>query len=164
MGWDTINCTFWMAASKANKMADAAAAMLETGVASRRELAKLRGKLVWFTSCLHAVRLLTRTLNAFVGSPVTDAAWDTREALPPAVLFELRHWADTLPTQANHERPFWRLRPAQLYEQYLQGRPVVQAVLETDASVHGWGCTLKVLEGAVWVTHRTSVRWKPGEP
>eukprot|EP00961_Rhodomonas_salina_P183127 2472177-Rhodomonas_salina.1 len=107
-------------------MANAAAAMIETGVASRRELAKLLGKLV----------------------PTTDSAWDASEALPEAVLFELRHWADTLPTQADHERPFWRLQPAQLYEQYLQGLPVVQAMLETDASVHGWGCTLKVLEGS----------------
>eukprot|EP00961_Rhodomonas_salina_P075160 1008976-Rhodomonas_salina.2 len=135
-------------------------------MASRHELAKLRGKLVWFVSCLHAVRLLTRALNVFVGSPATDAAWDAREALPDAVLSELLHWATTLPTQAYHEQQFWRLLPAQLYEQYLQGRPVVQAMLETDASVHGWGCTLnlKILEGSTWVTHLTSVRWKQGEP
>eukprot|EP00961_Rhodomonas_salina_P241694 3265130-Rhodomonas_salina.1 len=110
MGWDTLWCTFWMSATKANKVATAAAEMSAAGVASRSELAKLRGKLVWFSSCLHAVRLLTRATNAFVGSPTTDAAWDLREALPEAVLLELRHWATTLPThwQADHERPFWR--------------------------------------------------------
>eukprot|EP00961_Rhodomonas_salina_P121040 1629059-Rhodomonas_salina.2 len=145
-------------------MVEAAESMVEAGVASRQELAKLLGKLVWFSACLHTVRLLTRALNAFVGSPVTDAAWDVREALPESVLVELRHWASALPTQADHELPFWRLLPAQLYEQYLQGKLVVQAMLETDASVYGWGCTLKVLEGSEWVTYRTSVLWKAGEP
>eukprot|EP00961_Rhodomonas_salina_P288102 3892981-Rhodomonas_salina.1 len=73
-------------------MAEAAASMVEAGMASRLELAKMRGKLVWFSACLHAVRLLTLALNAFVGSPATDAAWDVREALPDSVLVELRHW------------------------------------------------------------------------
>eukprot|EP00961_Rhodomonas_salina_P027644 373585-Rhodomonas_salina.1 len=85
-------------------MADAAKSMADAGVASRRELAKLRGKLVWFSACLHAVRLLTRALNAFVGSPASDAAWDVRDVLPSSVLTELRHWASALPTQADHER------------------------------------------------------------
>lgn len=74
MGWDTINCTFWMLATKANKMAAVAEAMIETGVASLQELSKLQGKLVFklFTLCLHAVLLLTRALNTFIGSPTTD--------------------------------------------------------------------------------------------
>eukprot|EP00961_Rhodomonas_salina_P176788 2383274-Rhodomonas_salina.1 len=93
-----------MPAAKANKVAMSAADIITAGVASRRELAKLRGKLVWFSSCLHAVRLLTRAVNAFVGNPTTDAAWDLREALPDADQLELRHWAATLPTQADHER------------------------------------------------------------
>eukprot|EP00961_Rhodomonas_salina_P137578 1850799-Rhodomonas_salina.1 len=145
-------------------MAASAAEMITTGLASRRELAKLRGKLTWFSSCLHSVRLLTRALNAFIGNSASDAAWDLREALPASVLFELRHWAATLLTQADHEHPFWRLRPSQLYEQYLRGREVVQACLETDASLNGWGCTLRVLVDGHWQTHVTSVRWKPGEP
>eukprot|EP00961_Rhodomonas_salina_P045533 611403-Rhodomonas_salina.1 len=46
MGWDTLRCTFWMSATKANKVATAAAELGAAGVASRRELAKLQGKLV----------------------------------------------------------------------------------------------------------------------
>eukprot|EP00961_Rhodomonas_salina_P121391 1633881-Rhodomonas_salina.1 len=101
MSWDTLNCTFWMSAVKAKKMAGVAESMVEAGVASRLELAKLLGKLVWFSLCLHAVRLLTLALNAFVGSPATNAPWDVQEALPESVLVELSHWASALPTQAS---------------------------------------------------------------
>eukprot|EP00961_Rhodomonas_salina_P113479 1526665-Rhodomonas_salina.1 len=82
MGWDTLSCTFWMSTDKANKMAASATEMVTTCVASRHELAKLRGKLTWFSSCLHAVHLLTCSLNAFIGNPASDTAWDLREALP----------------------------------------------------------------------------------
>eukprot|EP00961_Rhodomonas_salina_P231244 3123414-Rhodomonas_salina.1 len=150
MGWDTLNCTFWMSAVKANKIAGVAESMVEAGVASRLELAKLQGKLVWFSACLHAT--LRGTSEKLLSSARIRP--DRAPSLGPAT---------ALQTQADHELPFWLLQPAQLYKQYLQGKPVVQAMLETDASVYCWGCTLKVLEGSEWVTYRTSVRWKAGE-
>eukprot|EP00961_Rhodomonas_salina_P117492 1581426-Rhodomonas_salina.3 len=36
-------------------------------------------------------------------------------------------------------------------------------MLETDVSLAGWGCTLKVFEDSEWTTHCTSARWKEGE-
>ena len=123
LGWDTLKCTFWMPASKADKIASLAADAASATTSSRRDLAKIRGLLVWFAPCLPAVRLLTRSINEFIGNPESDAAWDEIALIPNSALEELRHWSTTLPSLACHERPLWTLRPAQ--------------ILELHVSVHG---------------------------
>eukprot|EP00961_Rhodomonas_salina_P072086 967806-Rhodomonas_salina.1 len=114
---------------------------------------------MWFAPTLSAVRLLTRALNAWIGSPETEREWNAVAELPASVLSELEHWATTLPTAAAHERPFWRLSNTQLFKGYRQNNPLIQAYLETDASIHGWGCILRVRVGDAWEEHSTSVIW-----
>jgi hypothetical protein len=164
LGWDTLRCTLRITAGKALKMSTLADSMAVNTGTSRRELAQLRGRLIWFSPCLYSVRLLTRALNAFIGSPANDLEWDTRVLLPDSVLEELRHWSETLATPGDHERPMWKLRPAQLHEAYLQGSSLVQAYLETDASLNGWGCTLRLLHNGLWEQQTTSVAWAGDGP
>jgi hypothetical protein len=164
LGWDTLHCTFRITTGKADKMATLAGTMADSGAASRRQLAQLRGRLNWFSSCLHSVRLLTRSINAFVGSPDTDDEWDAHVPLPPPVLRELRHWNTTLLAQREHERPMWHPRPAQLIDSYLSGNTPVTAYLEIDASTDGWGCLLRLHTDSGWQDQRTSVAWGPDDP
>jgi hypothetical protein len=164
LGWDTLHCTFWMPAAKANKLASMAADIAHAAAASRRDLAKFRGKLSWFSPCLSGVRLLTRALNAFIGNPESDMAWDLRATISDAVLDELRHWSSVLPTAADHERPLWTLRPAQVLELYKAGSPIVSVYMETDASLDGWGCLLRHHSQGSWREHRTSVPWLGHQP
>jgi hypothetical protein len=136
LGWDTVRCCFWMPAAKANALSQTATSMIDNVTASRRQLAKFRGKLTWFAPCLSGVRLLLRSINTFIGNPETDGEWDATVTLPADVICELRHWACTLPTSADHERPLWSLRPTQVLEMYHMGRSVVSVYLETDASIY----------------------------
>jgi hypothetical protein len=164
LGWDTLHCTFWMPAAKANKIASLAADVVRVAEASRRDLAQFRGKLAWFSPCLSGVRLLTRALNAFIGNPNSDAEWDMLVPVSEDVLDELQHWAAVLPTAADHERPLWTLRPAQVLDLYQAGSPIVSVYMETDASLDGWGCRLRHHSHGSWHEHRTSVPWMGHHP
>ena len=164
LGWDTLRCTFWMPVPKALKITDMAAAATMARSASRRELAQIRGRLVWFSPCLSGVRLLTRAINSFVGNPDSESEWDAVVALPDDVLAELLHWQTTLPSSACHEHPLWTLKPVQIHELYNLGRRVVSVCLETDASIYGWGCIVKYLVNDEWCEQRTSIAWEPGQP
>jgi hypothetical protein len=164
MGWDTLRCTYRIVAGKAIKMADSALDMSASCATSRRLLAQLRGKLVWFSPCLYSVRLLTRAINKMVGSPASDTEWDAHVPLPPEVVRELSHWDRTLRAQTDHERPMWRPRPEQLISSYLDGNTDVGAYLEIDASHLGWGCLLRIRTDAGWTEQRTSVAWGPDDP
>jgi hypothetical protein len=164
LGWDTLRCCFWMPAAKANHLAGVADAIVESSAASRRDLAKFRGKLSWYAPCLSGVRLLLREINAFIGNPASDTEWDAVVPVSSAALLELQHWGSVLPTAADHEKPLWTLRPAQALELYRLGCPVVSVYMETDASLDGWGCTLRVNHAGTWTDHHTSVSWAPGQP
>jgi hypothetical protein len=163
LGWDTLKCTFWMPAEKASKIAALASDVASAGSASRRHLAKIRGRLVWFSPCLPAVRLLTRSINEFIGNPETDAAWDAVAAVPAPVLRELLHWSSVLPSLACHERPLWTLRPGQILELHRVGYHVTSVYMETDASRHGWGCIIRYQLDGIWGERRTAVPWPPGQ-
>jgi hypothetical protein len=164
LGWDTIRCCFWMPAAKANALADTAQAIIIHKSASRRQLAKFRGKLMWFSPCLSGVRLLLRDINAFIGNPESDLEWDALVILPSNILNDLEHWTVTLPTVADHERPLWSLKPVQVLEMYHTGRQVVSVYMETDASIHGWGCTARFYSDGVWHERKTSVEWTTHQP
>lgn len=164
LGWDTIRCCFWMPAAKANALAETALNMALASSASRRQLAQFRGKLTWFSPCLSGVRLLLRTINTFIGNPESDSEWDAVVILPADVISDLQHWARTLPTSADHERPLWSLRPAQVLEMYRMGNPVVTIYMETDASIYGWGCFIRINMDGVWSERRTSVPWSVDQP
>jgi len=153
-----------MAPAKADKIVSLIAPVLSSRSSSRRDLAKIRGRLVWFSPCLPGVRLLTRALNSFIGSPQSDQLWDAVDQVPPSALDELRHWFDTLPSLSGHERYMWTLKPMQILELHRLGRRVVQVYMETDASLHGWGCIVRFLVDGVWTERRTSVAWPPTQP
>jgi len=141
-----------------------AALAISARSASRRELAQIRGRLVWFSPCLSGVRLLTRSINAFIGNPESDTEWDAIVPLPGGVLSELSHWHSTLPSLACHEHPLWTLKPTQILELHRLGKRVVSVYMETDASVKGWGCIIRYLIDGSWSERRTSVLWLPGQP
>jgi len=164
LGWDTLKGTFWMSTEKAGKMATAAATAAEAGKVSRRELAKLRGKLIWFQPCLSGVRLLTRAMNAWIGNPTSDEAWDAVEPFPQSVRDEIEHWRDTLLGSAEHERPMWRLSSAQLLQMHEEGQAMVDVYIETDASLAGFGAIVRIRTSDGWEQHTTSVPWRTGDP
>ena len=86
LGWDTLKCTFWMPSEKANKIAALASGVISNGTTSRRDLAKIRGRLVWFAPCLPAVRLLTRRTNEFIGNPDSGRILGRCRRHPPSSL------------------------------------------------------------------------------
>jgi hypothetical protein len=160
LGWDSLSCSFWMTSAKATKMANLASDILAATAVSRRTLAQLRGRLTWFSACLSGVPLLTRAINKYIGAPRNSTLWDALEPIPACVRHEIQHWHDTLSAHEEHLRPMWKLSPSQHMAALHLNCHVVSAYLETDASSHGWGARLRVLEGNdTWASYATSVPW-----
>ena len=164
LGWDSLKMVFWMAPEKAEKILSLIEPIVDSKICTRRLLAQLRGRLIWFSPCLFGVRLLTRALNAFIGNPDSDAEWDAFVPVPASVLEELQHWAAALPTMSCHERAMSTLKPQQVLELYRLGRRVVQVYMETDASIYGWGCIIRYLSDDVWEELRTGANWDSDQP
>jgi hypothetical protein len=165
LGWDTLACTFWMPKAKAHKLAENITTILSSDCTTARALAQVRGKLNWFSPCLFAVRLLTRGISALIGGSTDHAYWDRRIEITAAAREELLHWQQTLPSMADHHRPFWRLSSAQLLDAAnRRDHTVLQAILETDASFQGWGATLWHYTDDRWQKTSTSVPWSLNDP
>lgn len=111
---------------------------------SRRELAKLWGKLLWFSLCLAHVKLLSREMSKYIGSPQCETAWDLGETLLERVREELAFGGNILVRIAQAAKPIWRMPPQRLRELFPSGEPAVSHVVTTNASYQGWGAKLTV--------------------
>ena len=143
--YDSVRCVFHMAQSKVESLVELIRSLLAGGKCTRRELSQLRGRLGWYACCLCYVPILTRDMNKFIGSPLTDGEWDLLLLISESVLLELHFWRVHLPALATRARPMWQFSTAQLYELWLQGHPMIGGCLALDASVHGFGAHFRVL-------------------
>eukprot|EP00961_Rhodomonas_salina_P021993 295877-Rhodomonas_salina.4 len=76
--WDTINLVFYLMQAKASSLADKAAALLADPRVTQHDVSKFRGKLFWYGPCIPGVKVLTSSLNAYIGAPADDQ-WDVHK-------------------------------------------------------------------------------------
>ncbi len=148
--FDTSRDAFVVVEDKVIKLIKRVSKLLAAAKFSRRKLAKLRGKLGWFSCCLQYVDVMTRAMSAWVGSPESASGWDVDAAPDDGVRFELTFWKAELPRLALRARPITRLPPSFFYEHWLSDAPLsmpntplgrfldVAGVVFVDASVHGY--------------------------
>jgi len=83
MGFDTRTMEFWVDADKAAVFAETCALMQKSGQATRREIAKLVGKLMWWDPALFNVKLMSRALQGLIAGVKDDWQWDQGVARRP---------------------------------------------------------------------------------
>eukprot|EP00961_Rhodomonas_salina_P273909 3700988-Rhodomonas_salina.1 len=157
-----MQCSFVLAEAKALSLAKSARGLLE-GTPTPRDGAKWRGALQWYGPCLEGTRILTRGLNAWIGSPKKEG-WDVPKQLSKEARAELEFWSENLPAMAGCAKPMWKLSPQEILRRFKAGERVVDATISTDASWMGWGAILEVMqEDATTSRMSTSGRWGAGD-
>ena len=159
LDYDTADCVFLLTKDKTAALAQKAKMLAEAEDSSPRLLAKFRGKVVWYSPCIQGVSILTRHLNVAIGAFTSDAEWDRRSTTPGAARSELQWLADNLRNMAAKARPMWELTGEQAVRAFKTGQRAVDAMLITDASVHGWGAVLQVRDNGIVHEWKTTGRW-----
>lgn len=146
LSYDTVRGVMFVDQSKAGELQDKFQECVTAGRTTRRNVAKLKGKLMWWAPCLSPqTRLLTRAMNRFVGSPTSVAEWDEELPVEGSVGEELEFWASSLVSVCKDARPIWSVPPSRLRELHEQGgQSPISQTLTCDASWYGWGATLEV--------------------
>ena len=159
LDYDTAACVFVLTKEKAEKLEAAAVKLLRAVQHSPRELAKYRGKLVWYSPCVQGVNILTRQLNKAIGAHDSDEEWDRKRVTEQGARAELQWLAENLGSMAERARPMWELNGEQAVRAFKDGHTAIDAMLITDASVHGWGAILYLRTGMETREFRVTGRW-----
>lgn len=85
--------------------------------------------------------MLTREMNAFIGSPKSEAEWDLLVEKGEELVLELLFWV----SMAEIAKPIWRAPSATLREGFLRGEGPVKVGILTDAAALHWGAILRIL-------------------
>jgi hypothetical protein len=152
--FDTVAFTFTLPRDKRGKLHRRILKTLQLDLISRRRLAKLRGKLMWYGATLEFTPIMTRAMSTWIGNPTSDDAWDAPNLRSPSLEAELHFWHDNLGLLAERARPIIPLTGFQLHSFWLiprHLRPIpspsvaaaaildIAAVIYVDASIHGFG-------------------------
>ena len=148
VSFDTVAGTFHLTVEQVDKLVRRCEKLLRLGPTSPRKLAKLRGKLSWYSPCVHHIVILLRPLSLWIGGSDDPAKWDAVAPLTPHVTDTIRYIADKLPALALKAKPMWKPLPVQLYAKWLTRQAEalspdsffgVVGVAFVDASIHGYG-------------------------
>ena len=105
LGFDTLTMEFWIPAEKATAFAARCGEMMRARTVSRRALAEVVGKLMWWSAALPHARLLSRSMaHASLGA-TCRREWDTLLPLPQAAREELTFWHHEVVALARHKMP-----------------------------------------------------------
>ena len=154
VAFDSILGTFHLTDEQAASLIRRCEKLRRLGPSTPRKLAKLRGKLIWYSPCIHHAPIIAKPLSNWIGGPETPAAWDAVRPLSPPVLAAIDFLIQHLPALSLRARPIWPCRPMQLYARWLTQQPgstdpnsffSVIGVAYVDASVHGYGIAWQAL-------------------
>jgi len=158
MGFDTRTMEFWVDADKAAVFAETCALMQKSGQATRREIAKLVGKLMWWDPALFNVKLMSRALQGLIAGIKEDWQWDQVVPISIRADRELVFWRDHVVSLAKRRKPMIMPRVSDLeveWDSLVQGyKPEMRkhfplgARLVTDGGPTHWGATLFLPDGS----------------
>ena len=94
-----------MPLEKAQAFADACKDLFEKGKATRREMAALVGKLMWWNPAIFNVKLLSKALQQQTGGIDGAQLWDEVVQFLHLALRELQFWAHNTVEMATHRKP-----------------------------------------------------------
>jgi len=114
MGFDTKTMEYWITADKAKASAEICAQLQVQGRATRREIAEVVGKLMWWDPAIFNVKLLSRCLQRLTGGVHDKQDWDEVVPLSAGADRELRFWRDNVVLLAERRKPMILPRPAEL--------------------------------------------------
>jgi hypothetical protein len=147
VAFDTVAGTFHLTPDQAASLVRRCDKLRRLGPSTPRKVAKLRGKLAWYTPCIHHATIFCRPLSSWIGGPAVDD-WDILRPLSPDVYRALLFLSTHLPALSSKARPIWPTRPVQLYARWLTQDAAAAAphsffhiagVAYVDASIHGYG-------------------------
>eukprot|EP00961_Rhodomonas_salina_P051939 697166-Rhodomonas_salina.1 len=132
--------------AKASSLADKAAALLADPRVTPWDVSRFRRKLFWYCPCIPGVKVLTCSLNAYIGTPADDQ-WDVHKPLNDVAKDELDFLVSTLLTLAEITKPMSPPALSLLLQRFVLGHPSVDFVWSNDAVVKGYGAVFRALMG-----------------
>ena len=141
---DTFHRTLSIPPDKEAKLA----AFLEDFFARREatlsELASLRGRIQHYSACLPYIAPFVALFSSVIGTEA-DPDYDRSVTVPPAVCDAAVFIRGVLGEFATRGRPLWPFVPSTLHAAFLAGETGLAriVVITWDASLHGWGMTLR---------------------
>lgn len=105
LGFDTVSLEFWVEAAKAAEFAGRCGAVLQAGVASRRTMARLVGKLTWWRPAIPHARLLSRGMAAASLGATSDWEWDQESPVTGPAREDLVFWLENAESLAAFRMP-----------------------------------------------------------
>eukprot|EP00961_Rhodomonas_salina_P118064 1589000-Rhodomonas_salina.2 len=118
--WDTIRSVFFLTKEKALSLTLKCEELLSDPEPTPRKAAKLRGKLFWYSPCVPGVAILMRSINDYIGNPED---WDKTKQLSEVNIDDLEFLASALPELAEVARPMHPPSPAELLQNFIDGKP-----------------------------------------
>jgi hypothetical protein len=141
---DTFHRTLSIPPDKEAKLS----AFLEDFFARREatlsELASLRGRIQHYSACLPYIAPFVALFSSVIGTEA-DPDYDRSVTVPPAVCDAAVFIRGVLGEYATRGRPLWPFVPSTLHAAFLAGETGLAriVVITWDASLHGWGMTLR---------------------
>jgi len=105
LGFDTVTLEFWVPLEKAQAFADECKDLFEKGKATRREIAALVGKLMWWNLAISNAKLLSKTLQQQTGGIDGAQLWDEVVQFSQLALRELQFWVHNTVEIATRRKP-----------------------------------------------------------
>jgi len=93
LGFDTVTMEFWVPLDKAQIFATSCKELHTRGEATRREIAAVVGKLMWWNPAIFNVKLLSKGLQHMTGGVDGETRWDEIVKFSEMALRELLFWA-----------------------------------------------------------------------
>ena len=96
---------FWVTLEKAQAFADACKDLFEKGKATRREMAALVGKLMWWNPAIFNVKLLSKALQHQTGGIDGAQLWYEVMQFSQRSMRELQFWTHNTVGMATRRKP-----------------------------------------------------------
>jgi hypothetical protein len=147
LGFDTLTLEFWIPLDKAAAFAARCGDVVRTNRASRRELAEVVGKLMWWAPALPHARLLSRGIASASLGATSDREWDAPRPLDQVAREELALLEQIAAMEAEfvHRRAPPLLRAPALVARWRRLQQGEAFELLSGADGRGWG-------SPVWVS------------
>ena len=141
---DTFHRTLSIPPDKEAKLATFLEDFFARREATLSELASLRGRIQHYSACLPYTAPFVALFSSVIGTEA-DPDYDRSVAVPPAVCEAAVFIRGVLGEYATRGRPLWPFVPSTLHAAFLAGETGSAriAVITWDASLHGWGMTLR---------------------
>ena len=153
LGFDTVTIQFWFPLDKAQIFATSCKELHTRGEATRREIAAVVGKLMWWNRAIFNVKSLSKGLQHMTRGVDGKTRWDEIVKFSEMTLRELLFWVHNTVKMATRRKPMILPRFEVLEIEWTRleagGTHISEGVtfplrrrLVTDGGPDGWGDTL----------------------